>query len=828
MGPEDDNGLLESARREGSSSTLRPQSPETRQPRDMLGPPRFLAWPISRHLLKLFSDGRARRRKIFPMRVSLKLIISLIVVTAAVAYIFAFFEVRTESRALRHEIKSRAERLGGYLQDKTEPLLSTAGGPQLLQLLTQVENRDGLYGVAVYDDQGNLLVETPSLAGVVTHTPSGVVRATVENGGREEFLQVGPAYLYVYAVPLHHGAAVIGALGIFYDAGYIREQNVRLWRTTFWTLLIELLLIVAIVFFVIRWSFAGPISRTAQWIREMRKGESLAKPPLPDDDLFKPLAEEVGHLAKTLTAARAAAEEEARLRNSAESHWTAERLRIHVRSKLKERPLFLIANREPYIHVHNGKQISVMVPPSGLVTAIEPILFVCDGTWIAHGSGDADRETVDSHDRLRVPPDDPHYTLRRVWLDPEEEEGYYFGFANEGLWPLCHIAHTRPIFRASDWEQYEKVNRKFASATLEEMRETENPFVLVQDYHFALLPRLIKAERPDARVAIFWHIPWPNPQAFGICPWQRELLDGLLGADLVGFHIQSHCNYFLETVDAALESRIDWDRFAVNRHGHLTEVRRYPIGVGFTGSPAGEPREPPYLERAGMFKQLGVQALFMGVGVERVDYTKGIVERFRGIERFIEKYPAYRGQFTFVQIGAPSRTRIKRYQDLLGEIRQEAERINQRFQSVETPEWKPIVYLERQHSHKEIDAYYKAADVCMVTSLHDGMNLVAKEFVAARDDEQGALILSQFAGAARELHDAYIVNPYDTEALAEAIRVALESEPEERQERMRRMRRALREHNIYRWAAAIMTDLSDLRIEAQAAPAAPRVAETAR
>jgi trehalose-6-phosphate synthase len=343
------------------------------------------------------------------------------------------------------------------------------------------------------------------------------------------------------------------------------------------------------------------------------------------------------------------------------------------------------------------------------------------------------------------------------------------------------------------------------------MQGTESPVVLVQDYHFALLPRLIKAERPDARVAIFWHIPWPNPQAFGICPWQRELLDGLLGADLIGFHIQSHCNYFLETVDAAMESRIDWDRFAVNRRGHLTQVRRFPISVAFTGPPADSPvssEDSPYVERAALLKNLGVKAIFIGIGVDRVDYTKGILERFRAIERFLEKYPLYQKQFTFVQIGAPSRTHIKRYQDLLAEVGSEAARINQRFQ---TSEWKPILLLNRQHTHLEIEAYYKAADLCMVTSLHDGMNLVAKEFVAARDDEQGVLILSHFTGAARELHDALAVNPYDTENLADAVRLGLEMDPEERRARMQQMRRVIREHNIYRWAATLISDLAEIR-----------------
>jgi trehalose-6-phosphate synthase len=432
-------------------------------------------------------------------------------------------------------------------------------------------------------------------------------------------------------------------------------------------------------------------------------------------------------MAASLSQARNAAENEARLREAGESLWTADRLSVQVRTRLEGSRLFVVSNREPYTHQRNGKSLEVVVPPSGLVTALEPVLNACDGTWIAHGSGDADAEVVDAQDRLRVPPDDPHYTLRRVWLSKQEEEGYYYGFANEGLWALCHIAHTRPIFRASDWQHYHEVNRKFTEAALEEIEDTPNPVILVQDYHFALLPRLIKEKRPDARVAIFWHIPWPNPEAFGICPWQRQLVDGLLGADLIGFHIQSHCNNFLQTVDRVVESRVDWEHFAVLRQDHRTMVRPFPISVDLTDDEPGEGDNHglTYLERASLMRRLGVEATFLGIGVDRVDYTKGILERFLAIERFLEKYPTYQRKFTFVQIGAPSRTHIKRYHDLLGEVEAEADRINWRFQS---GKWKPIVFMKRQHSHIEIAPYYRAADLCLVTSLRDGRTWSRRNF----------------------------------------------------------------------------------------------------
>jgi trehalose 6-phosphate synthase len=465
------------------------------------------------------------------------------------------------------------------------------------------------------------------------------------------------------------------------------------------------------------------------------------------------------------------------------------------------------------MHVYSEKDrsIQVLVPASGLVTALEPVLLASDGTWVAHGSGNADRETVDEHDHLRVPPDHPTYTLRRVWLSDEEEKGYYEGFANEGLWPLCHIAHTRPIFRPADWQHYQQANRRFADAVLEEMQGHESPIVLVQDYHFAILPRMIKEARPDARVAIFWHIPWPNPEVFGICPYQRELVDGLLGADLVGFHTQSHCNNFLETVDRAVEAMTEWDRFAVNRQGHVTLVRPYPISVAFQEPTlaVNEARNAG-AERAALCAELGIEASLLGVGVDRVDYTKGILERFRGIERFLETNPAYQRRFSFVQIGAPSRTDIERYRQFLEEVTSEADRINARFQA---GRWKPIVLLKKHHSHKEISRYYRAANVCMVTSLHDGMNLVAKEFVASRDDNRGILILSTFAGAALELTDALLVNPYDVQQLADAILRALNMPEDQETERMLHMRHNVREHNVYRWAANLLSDLTEIRID---------------
>jgi len=742
---------------------------------------------------------------------SIRLIVSLIVGITLVSLSSSYYEALGEKRALSRDLERRAEVLGESLAGNVETGLEKDSVQDLQRIVEHYGNREHLSGLAIYGRRGDLLAVTPELRSTLATVPSVMSEALRENHGAGVFQRLGGASLHIYALPLHQHDEVIGGLAIVQDAGYIRAESLHIWREAFLRALAHVFLIVLITLLIVRWSIAAPIARTARWMRALRTGQIPSRQHATDLDLFRPLVREVAAFAESLTQARSAAETEARLRETGESLWTADRLAVHVRKRLDNGRLFVVSNREPYVHMRRGKSVEVMVPPSGVVTAIEPILRACDGTWIAHGNGDADLETVDEHDRLRVPPEDPQYTLRRVWLNEADEEGYYYGFANEGIWPLCHIAHTRPIFRAEDWKYYQAVNLKFADALLEEIRDVEKPIVLVQDYHFALLPRLIKGKRPEAKVAIFWHIPWPNPEAFDISPWRRELVDGLLGADLIGFHIQSHCNNFLHTVDRVVEARVDWEHFSVRRLDHLTLVRPFPISVDFTEVQRPESTPDSYTERSALLKALGVEATFMGVGVDRVDYTKGILERFLAIERFLDKYPPYQGKFTFVQIGAPSRSHLKRYHDLMAEVEAEANRINGRFQ---TDKWKPIVFLNRSHNHQEIQKYYRAADLCLVTSLHDGMNLVAKEFVAARQDERGVLILSCFTGAAHELRDALQINPYDIDQTAEAIRCALDMGPEEKELRMQRMRKTVREHNVYRWAGSLIAELCELRLDA--------------
>ena len=748
------------------------------------------------------------------MRTTLKMVIPLIVSVAAGCLLFAAYQVNTQRRILRSDLSNRAEILGASLRDSVEPLLDPTPDGNIQQVIERFSQRENLKGIAVYDASGSILAATSGLAPQLQSRPAAAARAASHGLGYGEFVRIREMPLHLYALPLRLNGRTAGTLVVLQDAGYIDTQISHTLRDSLLNATLQTLIISLLALVLVRWNFTDPLAQTTKWLRMLRTGQSDAAPVLAPGEVFDQIHREVTHLARDLSVARANAEEEARLRDSHASLWTAERLRVSVRNKLQNKPLFVVSNREPYMHVFNDKDksVDVIVPASGVVTALEPVLIACDGTWIAHGSGNADREAVDAHDCLRVPPDHPAYSLRRVWLSSEEEKGYYAGFSNEGLWPLCHIAHTRPVFRPEDWFQYQQVNRRFADAVLAEMEGTKSPILLVQDYHFALLPRMIKEARPDARVAIFWHIPWPNAEAFGICPWQRELIDGLLGADLIGFHIQSHCNNFLETVDCAVEAITEWDRFAVNRQGHVTRVRPYPISVAFPEiAPQDEPVRSSGSERAVLCEELGIEATLLGVGVDRVDYTKGILERFSGIERFLELNPAYQRRFTFVQIGAPSRTHIDRYKKFFDEVSAEAERINARFQA---GRWKPILLLKRHHTHQEIERFYRAASLCLVTSLHDGMNLVAKEFVAAREDDRGVLILSTFAGAALELLDALLVNPYDVQQLAGAIHRALDMSEEEQSVRMQRLRSGVRENNIYRWAAGLLSDLTEIRIDA--------------
>ena len=480
----------------------------------------------------------------------------------------------------------------------------------------------------------------------------------------------------------------------------------------------------------------------------------------------------------------------------------AARLRELVHAEIPSGGLIVIANREPYAHeLDEGGKVVVRQPASGLVTGIEPMLRACGGTWIAHGSGAADRLTADRMGRVAVPPGAPEYTLRRLFVEEEAYERYYSGFANEGIWPLCHTAYTQPIFRAPDWVAYQAVNETFARAAVEEARA--DGLLLVQDYHFALVPRLVREQAPHVVTSLFWHIPWPNAEVAGICPWKEAILEGMLGADVIGFHTQQYCLNFLETVQRYLECRVDLETMSVSYGGHRTEVRPYPISVEWP-YPAATRADGAELRQA-----LGIpRDAHVSVGVDRADYTKGLVERVAAVELLLEENPSLIGRYVFVQLASPTRTRIPKYQRLAADLVEIADRVNARFA---TPAWKPVILQMRTFSPDEVRRYYAMADSAVVTPLHDGMNLVAKEYAAACSDGDGALVLSIFAGASKELDGALLVNPYDTQQVAEAMLRAVLMPAAERRARMQAMRDRIASHSIYDWSETLLTDMCNIR-----------------
>jgi trehalose 6-phosphate synthase len=594
--------------------------------------------------------------------------------------------------------------------------------------------------------------------------------------------------VHVSAMPVWASGTQLGFTVLVQDLGYIqkREDRAR-------TFLIGLSLLLAVT------AFGVPLlaARRArhEWSLELRR---LLRGGGKHRQEFQPILSDLRELVGRMSSEQ----------QEVPGQWTAASLRQTLNRHLHGERIVILANREPYVdeRMPDGR-IEVQHPASGLVTALEPVMRACSGVWVAHGSGSADRDTVDRNDRISVPPGEDSYQLRRVWLNEEELQGYYYGFSNEGLWPLCHVAHARPLFRLEDWRQYRAVNQKFADAVVSEV-DTRDPIILVQDYHFALAPAMIRRRLPAATILMFWHIPWPNGERMGICPWRNELLQGLLGSSILGFHTHQHCNNFLDTVDRYLEARIDRENNAVIVRGHSTLIRPYPIAIEWPNHWVENAQSPEEC-RAQVWRDWGLKPdALLGVGVDRLDYTKGVEERLLAVEKLLERYPEFRGRFSFAQLAEPSRTRIARYSELNETVEALAARINERFGH---GDYRPIILLRSHHEPPEVFRFYRAADLCYVSSLHDGMNLVAKEFVAARTDMKGVLVLSEFTGAARELTEALIVNPYDLEGSSEALATALRMPVEEQQDRMRSMRSLLAQFNVYRWAGKMLVDAARLR-----------------
>ncbi len=661
---------------------------------------------------------------------------------------------------------------------------------RLAETLTDITYDERIMGAAACSEDGTLLAATDRFPSELS-CRSVLARMRAESPGARSWTMssdLASGRVGVSATTVSAPGGAHGVVLLVHDLSYLGRREAttrRLLLVAFFVLAVcaSLVTVIAARLAFRRWSID---------LKEALSGGASRE--------FQPLVRDVRDLVEGLVQERAA-----EIRGGP---WSPARLRSTLTRYLHGERVVVLANREPYIHERaEDGSIRVLHPASGLVTALEPILRACSGVWVAHGAGSADREASDARGRVRMPPGEESYVVRRVWLSEAEEEGYYYGFSNEGLWPMCHVADARPTFRASDFEQYVAVNRKFAETVVEET-DTDDPIVLVQDYHFALAPRMIRERLPRATIITFWHVPWPSAERVGICPWRDELISGLLGSSIVGFHTQQHCNNFIESVDAFMESRIDREAQAIVQKRRRTLVRPYPISIEWPvrwleGLPAVDEC------RAAVRRELGLpEDAFLGVGVDRLDYTKGIEERLLAVDGLLERHPELRGRFTFVQLAAPSRTKIARYRDLNLRVERLAAEINERWAQGACP---AIVLLRAHHEPPAVFRYFRAADFCYVSSLHDGMNLVAKEFVAAREDERGVLVLSQFTGASRELTEALVVNPYDVAQAAEALATALRMPLAEQRERMRSMRRLIAEFNVYRWAGRMLVDAAELR-----------------
>jgi trehalose 6-phosphate synthase len=731
------------------------------------------------------------------MPLSLRFVVPLALALAAIAYAVVPLVDRLTFQWFVRDLETRGALIAKTAQEPLAELVSEPDDAKekVLRYFDRIIQDQRIYALGYCDRAGRLDYATAAFP--------EAIRCTTSEADKERNwvlpLADGPLHVSANRIAGADGDS-FGELIIVHDMSLVQRRSADTKKYVLY-LFAAIATVVALITVVIaEISWRGWVAG----LKALVAGETLLRSPIG----WKSASPELRPIARDLQALVVDLEAERRTRDESQTSWGPDALRRILRQDLKGDEVLIVSNREPYIHTRRKDNvIEIQRPASGLVTALEPIVRATSGTWIAHGAGNADRDTVDKHDHVMVPPEHPAYRIRRVWLSKEEEQGYYFGFANEGLWPLCHIAHTRPTFRTQDWEHYRNVNQRFADIVADEAR-TDDPIILVQDYHFALLPRMVRERLPRATIITFWHIPWPNPEAFGILPWREEVLEGMLGSSILGFHTQFHCNNFFDTVDRFLEARVDRETFTISYGGNPTEVRRYPISIEWP--PAALQLQAPVAEcRKRVRERLGIAPdVKLGVGVDRLDYTKGILERFMSIERLLELEPRWIGQFSFVQVAAPSRASIDEYQNLDARVRALAARINERFGSAT---YQPIILKIEHHDAVQVYELYRAAEVCYVSSLHDGMNLVAKEYVAARDDEQGVLILSQFTGAARELAESLIVNPYDIEQSAAAMHLALTMSPEEQRARMRSMRTLVQEFNVFRWAGRMLLDAARMR-----------------
>lgn len=731
------------------------------------------------------------------MRLSLRFILPLALVLAGMAYAVIPLVDSLTFKWFVRDLEIRAQLIAGTMEEPLIDLIATESKAKLLAYFQRVIKDERLFAIG-FCDAGNLLAyKTQTYPDSIPCQGTSAVAA-----GHTAAFRLTQGAVHVSAVALESSGRPLGRLMLIHDMSWVEHRSSDTKRYLFYLFAVIGGVIALVTVLIAHLSWRGWVSG----VQAMLRGEGFidllgGQRHTPE---LQPVAQDLRALIHDL-------ESDKRMRDESQMSWSPTTLKTILRDHLAGDEVLIVSNRQPYIHNWKDQHIEVLLPASGVVTALEPIMRACSGVWIAHGSGSGDREAVDHRSHVRVPPENPTYEIRRVWLTQEEEDGYYYGFSNEGLWPLCHLAHVRPIFRSSDWERYKEANERFAMTVIEEAK-TDNPVVLVQDYHLALVPKLVREHLPHATIITFWHIPWPNPERYGICPWYREILEGLLGSSILGFHTRFHCSNFINTVDRSLETRIDWDSSTISYGGKLTAVNHYPISIEWpprllVEQPSVDTCRTHVRTTNGLSHQHRV-----GVGVERLDYTKGILERFLAVERLLELQPEWVGTFSFIQIAAPSRSKIDEYQQLTSQVRTAAERINTRFGQ---EAYRPIHLKIEHHDPHKVMTYYRGADFCIVSSLHDGMNLVAKEFVAARDDEQGVLILSQFTGAATELPDALVVNPYNIDQCAAAIHLALTMPGMEQRARMRSMRGIVQEFNVYRWAGRMLMDAARMRQRAR-------------
>ncbi len=730
------------------------------------------------------------------MKQILLIICGTILAVSLVVISFTYTQVNQERLSLSADLQYRTRLLSDSLKESIEPNLLRNSTTTIQRIVDKFANRERVVGLTVFNSGGITLASSKNIPARVTENPDFVFASLNKAEAIGVFEKIDGVPLYLFVSPLFEKGAVSGALVTIQNTSYIEETIAEIWKRNVLRLLLQILVFSVAFVLLIRFVLYRILKRFADSIKSARVNKS-PHTSFGIPFFLKPIAKEVDKMSLSLTQARFAASTEARMRlEKLDSPWTAERLKQFARSYLKDRPLFIVSNLEPYMHRRIKGEIRYSIPPSGLVTALNPVMEACGGLWIARSYGDADRETVNTENKIAVPPDDPKYTLKRIWLTAEEIAGYHTGFSNEGLWPLCLMVHTRPVFRKNNWDIYVRVNELFANSVLDEIKDIEDPLVLIQDYHLSLVPNLIKQARPDARTVLFWHLPWPSAEQFSICPWRKEILGGMLGADLIGFHTQQYCNNFLDTVGKELESRIDFDRFAVTHREHTSSIKPFPLSINFTGS-----EDTVHTPDTSLLKELGITTPFFGLGVDKMDYVKGIVERLQGVEQFFTAHPSYKNKLTFLQIAPLCRTDMEIYKRYEETVTNEVTRINM---ALGTSDWKPIVLVKKEYSHEKLISLYRLASFLAITSLHEGMNLVAKEFIAARNDEGGVLILSPFAGAAQELRDAITVNPYDTTQIGEAIRVALTMPKTEQRRRMKALRETVKNYNVYRWAAELI------------------------